>query len=91
MIEVILRQDVKDLGRAGALVRVKPGYARNFLLPRGLAYEATPGNLKRIQQERDRIPVPETILGAGEHFVLEISGDSMIAAIATPRPRSVSR
>lgn len=47
-MEVILREDVKDLGRAGALVKVKPGYARNFLLPRGLAYEATEGNKKRI-------------------------------------------
>jgi repressor LexA len=36
--------------------------------------------IEAIQQERDRIPVPETILGAGEHFVLEISGDSMINA-----------
>ena|SRR5689334_7630939 len=51
-IEVILREDVKDLGRAGALVRVKPGYARNFLLPRGLAYEATAGNKKRIEGEQ---------------------------------------
>jgi len=51
-IEVILREDVKDLGRAGALVRVKPGYARNYLLPRGLAYEATDGNKRRIENEQ---------------------------------------
>jgi len=51
MIEVILRQDVTALGRAGELVRVKPGYARNFLLPHGLAYEATEGNKKRIAAE----------------------------------------
>jgi large subunit ribosomal protein L9 len=51
MIEVILREDVASLGKAGALVRVKPGYARNFLLPRGLAYEATEGNKKRIAGE----------------------------------------
>lgn len=51
MMEVILREDVKSLGKAGALVRVKPGYARNFLLPHGLAYEATPGNKKRIEAE----------------------------------------
>ena len=51
-IEVILREDVKDLGRAGALVKVKPGYARNYLLPRGLAYEATAGNKKRIEGEQ---------------------------------------
>jgi len=51
MIEVILREDVKSLGRAGELVRVRPGYARNFLLPKGLAYEASEGNKKRIAAE----------------------------------------
>ncbi len=51
MIEVILREDVQSLGKAGQLVRVKPGYARNFLLPRGLAFEATEGNKKRIDAE----------------------------------------
>jgi large subunit ribosomal protein L9 len=51
MMEVILREDVKTLGKAGALVRVKPGYARNFLLPHGLAYEATEGNKKRLAAE----------------------------------------
>ena len=51
MIEVILREDVKTLGRAGEMVRVKPGYARNYLLPHGLAYEATEGNKKRIAAE----------------------------------------
>jgi len=51
MIEVILREDIKTLGKAGELVRVKPGYARNYLLPQGLAYEATEGNKKRIAAE----------------------------------------
>ena len=51
MTDVILREDVKSLGKAGELVRVKPGYARNFLLPRGLAFEATEGNKKRIAAE----------------------------------------
>ncbi len=51
MIEVILREDVKSLGRAGELVRVRPGYARNYLLPHGLAYEASEGNKKRIAAE----------------------------------------
>jgi large subunit ribosomal protein L9 len=51
MIEVILREDVKSLGKSGELVRVKPGYARNYLLPQGLAYEATEGNKKRIAAE----------------------------------------
>jgi large subunit ribosomal protein L9 len=51
MIEVILREDIRTLGRAGEMVRVKPGYARNYLLPQGLAYEATEGNKKRIAAE----------------------------------------
>ncbi|HEU4800577.1 MAG TPA: 50S ribosomal protein L9 [Gemmatimonadales bacterium] len=51
MIEVILRDDVTSLGKAGELVRVRPGYARNYLLPQGLAYEATAGNRKRIEAE----------------------------------------
>ncbi len=50
-MEVILREDVKSLGKAGEMVKVKPGYARNFLLPKGLAYEATEGNRKRILAE----------------------------------------
>jgi large subunit ribosomal protein L9 len=51
MMDVILREDVKSLGKAGEMVRVKPGYARNFLLPKGLAFEATEGNKKRIAAE----------------------------------------
>ena len=51
MIELILRESVPSLGKPGDLVRVKPGYARNFLLPRGLAFEATEGNKKRIAAE----------------------------------------
>jgi large subunit ribosomal protein L9 len=51
MIELILREDVKSLGKAGEMVRVKPGFARNYLLPQGLAYEATEGNKKRIAAE----------------------------------------
>jgi large subunit ribosomal protein L9 len=51
MIEVILREDIRTLGKAGEMVRVKPGYARNYLLPQGLAYEATEGNRKRIAAE----------------------------------------
>ncbi|HET7024183.1 MAG TPA: 50S ribosomal protein L9 [Gemmatimonadales bacterium] len=50
-MEVILREDVKALGKAGELVKVKVGYARNYLLPRGLAYEATEGNKKRMAAE----------------------------------------
>ena len=58
-MEIILRQGVENLGKPGDIVKVKAGYARNYLLPHGLAYEATPGNLKRIQQERERLEAAE--------------------------------
>jgi large subunit ribosomal protein L9 len=51
-LQVILKQDVDKLGRAGELVRVKPGFARNFLLPRGLAVVATGANIAQIEHER---------------------------------------
>ena len=59
-MEVILRHAVENLGKPGDVVKVKNGYARNYLLPHNLAYEATPGNLKRIQQERDRLEAAES-------------------------------
>jgi large subunit ribosomal protein L9 len=58
-MEVILRHAVENLGKPGDVVKVKNGYARNYLLPHNLAYEATPGNLKRIQQERARLEAAE--------------------------------
>jgi large subunit ribosomal protein L9 len=58
-MEVILREAVEKLGHPGDVVKVSPGYARNYLLPRGIAYEATPGNLKRIAQEKERLEAAE--------------------------------
>jgi large subunit ribosomal protein L9 len=58
-MEVILRQAVENLGKPGDVVKVSNGYARNFLLPRGVAFEATPGNLKRIAQEKNRLEAEE--------------------------------
>jgi large subunit ribosomal protein L9 len=58
-MEVILRQAVENLGKPGDVVKVSNGYARNFLLPRGIAFEATPGNLRRIEQEKDRLEAAE--------------------------------
>lgn len=60
-MEIILRQAVENLGKPGDVVKVKNGYARNYLLPHNLAYEATPGNLKRIQQERERLEAAENL------------------------------
>jgi large subunit ribosomal protein L9 len=53
-LKVILRQDVPDLGQSGDIVTVKPGYARNFLLPRGMAFEATSANIKQLEDEKKR-------------------------------------
>ena len=50
--KILLRQDVDDLGARGEIVRVRAGYARNYLLPRKLAVEATTSNVKQIEQER---------------------------------------
>lgn len=51
-MKVILLEDVKGLGKAGDLVNAKDGYARNFLLPKGAAIEATPGNLKKWKEDQ---------------------------------------
>jgi large subunit ribosomal protein L9 len=51
-MQVILQENVEKLGTRGQVVEVSPGYARNFLLPRKLAIEASPGNLKRLEKIR---------------------------------------
>jgi large subunit ribosomal protein L9 len=58
-MEVILRQAVENLGHPGDIVTVSPGYARNYLLPRGVAFVATEGNKKRIAQEKARLEAAE--------------------------------
>ena len=58
-MEVILRQAVEKLGQPGDVVKVSAGFARNYLLPRGIAYAATAGNLKRIAQEKARLEAAE--------------------------------
>jgi large subunit ribosomal protein L9 len=51
-MQIILQQDIDKLGHRGDVVTVKPGYARNYLLPRSLAIEATPGNMKALERIR---------------------------------------
>jgi len=51
-MQVILRDDLDNLGKSGEVVNVKPGYARNYLLPRGLALKATAGDIKRVEHEK---------------------------------------
>lgn len=54
-MEIILRADVQHLGKVGEVVKVKDGYARNYLLPKGLAYPATDANKKKIAFEGERL------------------------------------
>ena len=59
-MEVILRQAVENLGHPGDIVDVSADFGRNYLLPRGLAYAATTGNKKRIEQEKQRLDAAES-------------------------------
>lgn len=52
---ILLREDIETLGGRGEIVKVKAGYARNYLLPRGLATLATKGNVRQIEQEREAL------------------------------------
>jgi large subunit ribosomal protein L9 len=51
-VKVVLREDVDHLGDRGQIVNVAPGYARNYLIPKGLAYTATEGNLRVLELEK---------------------------------------
>lgn len=53
-VKVILRNSIEKLGAEGDVVTVRAGFARNYLLPQGFAYEATAGNIRRIESERRR-------------------------------------
>src|SRR3954468_19246633 len=54
-VKVLLKESIKPVGRVGDVVEVSPGYARNYLLPRDLAVEPTPGNVKKIEERRKEI------------------------------------
>ena len=58
-MEIILRKEVKNLGKMGDIVKVSNGYARNFLFPQGLAMEATASSLKYLEQEKKAEVVKE--------------------------------
>jgi large subunit ribosomal protein L9 len=53
-MKVILADDVRGLGHRGDTVTVKDGYARNYLFPQGFAYESTPGNTRRLAEEKKK-------------------------------------
>ena len=51
-MKLILKENVPNLGEAGEIITVKPGYGRNYLVPHGLAYEASAANMKRLEEEQ---------------------------------------
>lgn len=82
-IEILLRDDVEHVGRCGDRVKVAPGFARNFLFPRKLALEVTPGNLAAMQRRRARAEAEE------EKRTAEL--DVRIAALSKIRVKTVER
>jgi large subunit ribosomal protein L9 len=61
-MQVILKEDVHNLGKAGELVKVKPGFGRNFLIPQGKAVVATASNVKQIEHEKKIIAAKQATL-----------------------------
>lgn len=51
-MKLILKQSVENLGEAGEVIQVKPGFGRNYLIPQGLAYTATQANIQKLEQEQ---------------------------------------
>jgi large subunit ribosomal protein L9 len=77
-MQIILKQRLENLGQVGDVVTVKAGYARNYLIPQGLAYAATDANLKRIDRERaqsQRKAAEE--VGAARERAKQIEGTSV--------------
>ena len=70
-MDVILIQDVDNLGGANEVVKVRNGYARNFLLPRKLAVEANPGNRKQLEEKMKQQKKKEDAMLAGVNSVIE--------------------
>lgn len=70
---VLLREDIDNLGGRGEIVKVKAGYARNFLLPQGIATLATKGNIKQVEQERSILLKK----AAGEKSTAEAQAEQM--------------
>jgi len=76
---ILLREDIDDLGARGEIVRVRAGYARNYLLPRKLAVEATSSNVKQIDQERAALLKRE----AKERSTAQAQAENMGALVLT--------
>lgn len=83
-MEVILNQDVDRIGKAGVVVKVKDGFARNFLIPNKLAVPLTPGNLKKLEIEKQKkMKETEKIRKAAEELKNKISNLSLNIQVLT--------
>ncbi len=72
-MKVILRADVENLGVLGDIVEVKPGYGRNYLVPKGFAMPATAGNLKAFELERKKLQEKmEAVRGAAQALAAKL-------------------
>jgi large subunit ribosomal protein L9 len=81
--KVLLQADVENLGSGGEIVKVRPGFARNFLLPRGLAVPATAGNLARVEDLKKAAAARKAVEVAGaQELAKKLEGSSVKIARA---------
>ncbi|MDB5298449.1 MAG: ribosomal protein [Phycisphaerales bacterium] len=74
-VKLLLKESIKNVGRVGDIVEVSPGYARNYLLPRELAVEPTPNNVKKVEARRQEIERVERERRADqERMIKQLSG-----------------
>lgn len=76
---VILKKDIKGTGKSGDVIKVSPGYARNMLIPRGLAVEATEGNIRNLEKQKQIQKENEAIEKAkAEEIALKLSEGNIV-------------
>src|SRR5512136_849155 len=78
-MKVILREDVYNLGKGGELVEVKPGYGRNYLIPRGLAVVANPKNIREVEHQKAVASAKAAKLKASAQAVAKRLADTPIS------------
>lgn len=74
-VKLLLKESIKNVGRVGDIVEVSPGYARNYLLPRDLAVQPTPNNVKKVEERRKEIERQERERREGqERMIKQLEG-----------------